>query len=122
MSAERRRAFCISNPAKRIILPGVPLEMEAIVTESVIPFLKRKYRGQLLAIRHKTLLTTGIGESLLAEKVGDPSDFLGTASTLAFLPRATGVRLRISTRARTSAGAAREIKRIEGILRQRAGK
>ena len=105
-----------------VILPGVPLEMEAIVQSGVIPFLRRAYRKKLEAIRHRTLLTTGIGESSLAEKIGDPKEFLRKGTTLAFLPRATGVRLRITTHAKTAAAAACEISRVETILRERAGK
>lgn len=105
-----------------IILPGVPLEMEAILQSGVIPFLRRTYKKKLEAIRHRTLLTTGIGESSLAEKIGDPKEFLRKGTTLAFLPRAPGVRLRITTHAKTPAAAAREIARVENILRNRAGK
>src|SRR5665213_2448884 len=59
-----------------IILPGVPLEMEAILQSSLILFLRRTYKKKLEAIRSRTLLTTGIGESSLAEKIGDPRGFL----------------------------------------------
>ncbi len=105
-----------------VLLPGVPLEMEAILQSGVIPFLRRTYKNKLEAIRHRTLLTTGIGESSLAEKIGDPKEFLGAHSTLAFLPRVTGVRMRITTYTKNAASATREIARIEKILRERAGK
>lgn len=105
-----------------IILPGVPFEMEAILQSGVIPFLKRTYRKKLEAIRHRTLLTAGIGESTLAEKIGDPKEFLRAGTTLAFLPHATGVRLRITAHAKTGAAATREIARVETILRKRAEK
>ncbi len=105
-----------------VILPGVPLEMEAILQSGVIPFLRRTYGKKLEAIRHRTLLTSGIGESSLAEKIGDPKEFLRKGTTLAFLPRATGVRLRITTHAKTDAAATREIARVEMHIRERAGK
>jgi len=105
-----------------ILLPGVPIEMEAILQSSVIPFLRRTYKKKLEAIQHRTLLTTGIGESALAEKIGDPKAFLRNGTTLAFLPRATGVRLRITTHAKSPAAATREVARVEKILRDRAGK
>lgn len=79
-----------------VILPGVPQEMEGIMQSHVIPFLRRTHKEDLHIILHRTLLTTGIGESWLAEKVGDPKTFLGADTTLAFLPRPSGVRLRIS--------------------------
>ncbi|HZK75745.1 MAG TPA: competence/damage-inducible protein A, partial [Candidatus Kapabacteria bacterium] len=105
-----------------VILPGVPLEMEAVVQSGVIPFLRRTYKRKLEAIRHRTLVTTGIGESSLAEKLGDPKEFLREGTTLAFLPRAMGVRLRITTHAKTAGAATREIARVENILRKRADK
>ncbi len=104
-----------------VILPGVPPEMEAIIQSGVLPFLKKTYKKRLLFIRHRTLLTTGIGESTLAEKVGDPKQFLHEGMTLAFLPRASGVRMRITCHAKTASAATRELALVERILRERAG-
>ena len=105
-----------------VILPGVPQEMEGLVQNHVIPFLRRTYKKDLEAILHRTLLTTGIGESILAEKIGDPKAFLGSNSTLAFLPRPSGVRLRISSHGKSHRTVEKEISRVEQILRERAGK
>ena len=58
------------------------------------------------------MLTTGIGESLLAEKVGDPHEFLGANTTLAFLPRPSGVRLRITAHGKNRRAVEKEIGRI----------
>ncbi|MDP4289169.1 MAG: molybdopterin-binding protein, partial [Bacteroidota bacterium] len=103
-----------------VILPGVPVEMEFTMQTGVAPFLRRTYRKQLSTIVHRTLHTSGIGESVLAAKIGDPKTFLGKGTTLAFLPRAGTVRLRISTTAKTRGAAEREIARVEAILRKRA--
>ncbi len=105
-----------------VILPGVPQEMEGIVRLSVISFLRKAYKKNLEVILHRTLLTTGIGESVLAEKIGDPSTFLTVNTTLAFLPRPSGVRLRISSHGNDRRKVEKEISRIERILRERAGK
>jgi nicotinamide-nucleotide amidase len=105
-----------------VILPGVPQEMEGIMRLSVIPFLHRTYKKDLEVIRHRTLLTTGIGESVLAEKIGDPKAFLGIGTTLAFLPKSSGVRLRISTHGKTRKAVEREMARIEKFIRERVGK
>jgi nicotinamide-nucleotide amidase len=105
-----------------VIVAGVPQEMEYILETGIIPFLRKTYRGKLESILHRTLSTIGIGESMLAEKIGDPKSFLGKNTTLAFLPRAGGVRLRISTRTKTASATKREIERVENILRERAGK
>ena len=105
-----------------IILPGVPQEMEFITQSGVIPFLRKTYKKNLQVIRHRVLHTSGIGESSLAEKIGSPKEFLGKQTTLAFLPHTSAVQLRISTKAKTSSAAMREIARVESILRERAGK
>jgi nicotinamide-nucleotide amidase len=104
-----------------VILPGVPTEMEFVMTTGVLPFLKKRYKKNLVAIKHRTLITSGIGESVLVEKIGDPTAFLREGTTLAFLPKAGSVRLRITSRGKTAGTAQREIDRVEKILRERAG-
>ncbi len=105
-----------------VILPGVPSEMESILQSGVIPFLRKTYQKKLEIIRHRSLLTAGIGESSLAEKIGDAAKFLRARTTLAFLPRATGVLLRVTTHAKSRAGAELELARVERIIRDRAGR
>lgn len=77
-----------------ISMPGVPYEMEGIMT-TVIPYLQKKF--QVPAILHKTILTAGIGESALAEKIKDFEDQLPKDIRLAYLPNYGMVRLRLST-------------------------
>ena len=105
-----------------VIVAGVPAEMEYVMTTGALPSLEKRYKGKLEAVLHRTLYTSGIGESSLAELIGEPKQFLGTNTTLAFLPRAGGVRMRISTRAATKSKSKKEIDRIEQILRDRAGR
>ncbi|HWF44709.1 MAG TPA: competence/damage-inducible protein A [Candidatus Kapabacteria bacterium] len=105
-----------------VILPGVPYEMEYIMQSGVIPILRRVYKKDLEVILHRTILTTGIGESMLAEKIGDPKEFLGSTTTLAFLPRSSGVRLRISSHGHSRRIVEKEIARVENIIRGRAAK
>ncbi|HCR49333.1 MAG TPA: competence/damage-inducible protein A [Bacteroidetes bacterium] len=82
------------------MMPGVPFEMKAIMEQSLLPRLAAHAKEVII---HKTLLTVGIGESDLAEKIGEVSIFLGEGATLAFLPGPkTGVKLRISVRSETS--------------------
>jgi nicotinamide-nucleotide amidase len=101
------------------VLPGVPYEMKAIVDGGIIPFLKTHVTGAHL--RHLTLRTTGIAESVLARQIGPVDEFLG-AATLAFLPSPTGVRLRVTIKGTSATHVDAEITRIEQILRSRAGK
>lgn len=77
-----------------ISLPGVPYEMKAIFSDSVIPYLKSS--GELPVIIHETLLTAGIGESFLAEKIKDIEQDLPPHIKLAYLPAPAQVRLRLT--------------------------
>lgn len=105
-----------------IVMPGVPFEMKAMVEDFVLPFFAARASG--LVIQHRTLKTTGIGESFLAEQIGDvktlftPED----GTTLAFLPSPAGTRLRISVRARSAEEAKKKIQGVEQEIRSRAGK
>ena len=79
-----------------VSMPGVPYEMMAIMTDDVIPRLEKKFK--LPVIMHKTVLTQGIGESVLAEKIADWEDSLAADNIkLAYLPSPGMVRLRLST-------------------------
>jgi len=77
-----------------ISLPGVPFEMKAMMTDEVIPRLKKVIRPQ--SIYHKTILTQGIGESFLAALIGAWETFLPSHIRLAYLPQPGIVRLRLT--------------------------
>ena len=74
-------------------LPGVPAEMKAMMNESVLPWIGSR-SDDFYEI--KLLRTTGIMESALFEKI-DPLVNKHKDIELAFLPRFTGVDLRISS-------------------------
>lgn len=77
-------------------MPGVPYEMKALMADEVIPRLEKKFK--LPVIMHKTVLTQGIGESVLAEKIEAWEDSLERENIkLAYLPSVGMVRLRLST-------------------------
>ncbi len=75
-------------------------------------------------IRHRTLKTTGIPESFLAERIGDVNQlFSGNPRiSLAFLPSPMGVRLRISVREKSAGEAERSLQETERRLREKAEK
>ncbi|RLD30010.1 MAG: competence/damage-inducible protein A [Bacteroidetes bacterium] len=79
-----------------ISLPGVPFEMKALMQNEVLPRLKDKY--ELPFILHKTLLTYGLGESMLAAKIETWEDNLPDYIKLAYLPNLGKVRLRLSAK------------------------
>jgi nicotinamide-nucleotide amidase len=105
-----------------IAMPGVPFEMKAMVENHILPFFAAKASG--LVIQHRTLKTTGIGESFLAEQIGDISTLFSPKDgvTLAFLPGPTGTRLRITARADSTDAAGRKVELVEKRIRSKAGK
>ncbi len=75
-------------------LPGVPFEMKHLVSDRILPILSDKFLlGSLL---HKTLITSGMGESFIANKLIDYEAGLHTGIKLAYLPNFGKVRLRLS--------------------------
>lgn len=80
-----------------VSMPGVPYEMKGMVTDDVIPEIKKRFT--LPFIYHKTILTQGIGESMLAEMISDWEDALAEKEIgLAYLPSPGMVRLRLSSK------------------------
>lgn len=78
-----------------VSMPGVPFEMKGIMRDHVMPELKRKLK--LPHILHRTVLTQGIGESVLAELIEKWEDSLAEHTIkLAYLPSPGMVRLRLS--------------------------
>ncbi|MBA4259303.1 MAG: competence/damage-inducible protein A [Chitinophaga sp.] len=77
-----------------IAMPGVPHEMKWIMQEHVLPLTSKWFNSGF--IEHRTLLTAGIGESFLAEKIKDFEQALPAHIKLAYLPNYGMVRLRLS--------------------------
>ena len=77
-----------------ISLPGVPYEMKALIDDAVIPKLAKRYKFPY--IQHETILTYGLGESALAERIEAWEDHLPSYIKLAYLPSLGRVRLRLS--------------------------
>lgn len=77
-----------------ISLPGVPYEMKALVEDEVLPKLAHKYKRPF--ILHKTILTYGLGESAIAQRIEHIEDQLPKHIKLAYLPSLGRVRLRLS--------------------------
>ena len=77
-----------------VSLPGVPFEMEHLMEDEVIPRLKARF--ELQSIVHRTLITRGIPESLLAARIEAWEDALPKYLHLAYLPAPNVVRLRLS--------------------------
>ena len=85
------------NQAKVFIsLPGVPYEMEALVKNEVLPKIQEQF--VLPALYHKTILTYGLGESVIAARIADWEKNLPESIKLAYLPSLGRVRLRLSSK------------------------
>ena len=78
-----------------VSMPGVPFEMKSLVTNELIPRLKQRFQAK--NIIHRTIMTIGVGESMLAEKIADWENDLPNHIKLAYLPQPGIVRLRLST-------------------------
>ena len=79
-----------------ISLPGVPYEMKYLVDYEVVPYLVEKFDRPYIV--HKTLMTYGRGESLIAEQIEDWENNLPSFIKLAYLPSPGKVRLRLTAR------------------------
>jgi nicotinamide-nucleotide amidase len=77
-----------------VSLPGVPHEMKGLIVNEVVPRLKQSF--SMPFISHRTLLTAGMGESFIAERIKDWEAELPPHLKLAYLPNYGLVRLRIT--------------------------
>ena len=79
-----------------ISLPGVPNEMKGLMQDSVLPKLIKTFK--LPFIIHKTIITYGMGESMVAARIEDWENNLPKFIKLAYLPSFGNVRLRLSAK------------------------
>jgi nicotinamide-nucleotide amidase len=77
-----------------VSMPGVPYEMKSLMRDHVLPRVKSEFK--LPTILHRTVLTMGMGESWLSERIDDWADVLPSEIKLAYLPSPGRVRLRLS--------------------------
>jgi len=79
-----------------ISLPGVPYEMKYLIENEIVPKIVKEYKRPF--ILHKTILTYGQGESLVAERIENWENNLPEFIKLAYLPSPGRVRLRLTAR------------------------
>ena len=90
----------VHNNKVVVSLPGVPVEMKGLMSQSVLPKLQSTFK--LPFILHKTIITYGMGESMLAAKIEDWENNLPKFIKLAYLPSFGTVRLRLSAKGATN--------------------
>lgn len=78
-----------------VSLPGVPFEMKHLLREEVLPAIRDQF--ELPFILHRTLITFGLGESAIAERIESFETSLPSEIKLAYLPSLGRVRLRLSS-------------------------
>ncbi len=89
-----------------VSMPGVPYEMKAMMVQHVLPELQRVFAPP--AIVHRTILTTGLGESHLAQRIATWEESLAKDGIkLAYLPSPGLVKLRLSNYAGNDPAATR---------------
>ena len=99
-----------------VSLPGVPYEMEHLMQDEVMPRLKAHF--SLRQIVHRTMITAGLAESMLAKRIENWENALPPYLKLAYLPNPGAVRLRLSAYEVEGESVAREIDRQFEALRK----
>ncbi len=104
-----------------IVMPGVPYEMSEMFEKYIIPKLKEKFKSSLVTKKTTHLLTTGIPEVVLYEKLGSLKDLLGDGK-LAFLPSQYGVKMRLTVQGEDEEDAHNKLLEIEQRIRAIVGR
>jgi nicotinamide-nucleotide amidase len=102
-----------ADGALLFLFPGVPSEMEAMVSNYLVPFLEG--RGARRRIEERTLRTTGVPETAIAEIVVPLSRKLARID-VQYLPSLLGVDLRITGRGESAADASKAADRASDML------
>jgi nicotinamide-nucleotide amidase len=102
-----------------VMLPGVPHEVRAMTDDYLIPFLLNHVPVRSEPIRHRVLRTTGIPESLLADRIADIVASIAPIS-VAFLPNYAGTDIRMTSWAAFDEQTCRErFREAEARIRER---
>ncbi|ACU59821.1 CinA family nicotinamide mononucleotide deamidase-related protein [Chitinophaga pinensis] len=78
-----------------VSMPGVPHEMKGLMIDHVLPRLQEYF--QTPAVVHQTLLTSGMGESFVAERLTNFESALPSHIKLAYLPSYGLLKLRLTS-------------------------
>jgi nicotinamide-nucleotide amidase len=104
-----------------IVMPGVPYEMKGMMDTFVVPKLEDMIGKRKVFQKMNNLLTTGIPESVLYDKLGDLEKLLNGAS-LAFLPNQFGVKMRITATGDSEESVKNKLDEIEQKMRSIIGR
>jgi len=107
-----------------VMLPGVPRELRGMADDILIPLLHERRMGAAAGggvIVSRTVRTTGVAESLLADQIEKSGLSLGDGLSLAYLPGIEGVDLRLTARADSADAATRTLDNAGDIIRRTLG-
>lgn len=102
-----------------VSMPGVPYEMKAMMENDVL--LRLKQKSQATFIAHKTILTIGVGETIIADLISEWENKLPQYMKLAYLPAIGTVRLRLTGKSKTGEikhEVESEMKKIEPLIQK----
>ena len=102
------------------MLPGVPREMRGMLADTLLPLIRERLGDDRRVVRSRTLRTTGLGESFIADRIGTLDGGVGDVG-LAYLPNAEGTDLRLTVRNATSDEADRRLAQAAERLRSIVG-
>jgi len=100
-----------------VSMPGVPHEMKGIMENYVLPRLETHFRTP--AVVHHTLVTSGMGESFVAERLVDFEAKLPPHIKLAYLPSYSLLKLRLTAHGRDKLSTATELSLYFTELKER---
>ncbi len=102
-----------------VAMPGVPIEMQGIMQQGVIPRVRKLRSGKVVLTR--TLHLLGLLEAELYEKLDNRDDILQHAK-LAFLPGVGSVRLRLTVEAASFEEAGMELDKAERLIQEKVNR
>ncbi len=102
-----------------ISMPGVPYEMKDLMANQVLPKLVKKYKRPFII--HKTIMTYGLGESAIAERIATVEESLPSFIKLAYLPNLGKVRLRLTAKGKEKEVLENGIKAVSSELYELIG-
>ena len=101
------------------MLPGVPREMRGMLADTLLPLVRERLGDVQRVVRSRTLRSTGVAESLVADRIATIADGVGEVE-LAYLPNVDGVDLRLTVRdvapVEADARLALAAQRVRGVM------
>jgi nicotinamide-nucleotide amidase len=113
--------FIVEYPNGSIIsIPGVPPEMEFLMENTVIPYLRKRFDIKQQVIQYKVLRACGLGESAIGLQIkdlmkGNRNPSVGTLASIG------DIRIRITAKAESPEEASNLIQKMEQEIRKRLG-